>query len=52
MEDEPLKAGKSGDGYDDLEHVHTFNHPKNIELLREFRQILDNKTEEDIYNPR
>jgi hypothetical protein len=52
MEDEPFKAGQSGDAYDDLEHVHTFNSPKNIDLLREFREVLDNKTEEDIYNPR
>jgi len=52
MEDEPFKAGQSGDAYDDLDHVHTFNSPKNIDLLREFREVLDNKTEEDIYNPR
>jgi hypothetical protein len=35
-----------------LDHVHTFNHPKNLELLAEFRQVLDNKTAEDTYNPR
>jgi hypothetical protein len=52
MEDEPFKAGKSGDSYDDLDHKHTFNLPKNIELLAEFRQVLDNKTAEDVYNPR
>ncbi len=52
MEDEPLKAGKSGDAYDDLDHIHTFNLPKNVELLAEFRQVLDNKTAEDVYNPR
>jgi alpha-glucosidase len=52
MEDEPLKTGKTGDGYDDLDHIHTFNLAKNIELLAEFRQVLDNKTEEDPYNPR
>ena len=52
MEDEPLKAGKSGDTYDDLDHVHTFNLAKNVELLAEFRKVLHNKTEQDIYNPR
>ncbi len=31
---------------------YTYNHPKNLELLREFRQVLDNKTAEDEYNPR
>ena len=52
MEDELFKAGKSGPDYDDLAHEKTFNLPKNVELLREFRQVLDNKTEEDVYNPR
>ncbi len=52
MEDEPFKAGKSGDSYDDLDHKHTFNLPKNIELLAQFRQVLDNKTAEDVYNSR
>ena len=52
MEDEPFKAGKSGDAYEDLDHIHTFNLPENIELLAQFREVLDNKTAEDIYNPR
>ena len=52
MEDEPFKAGKTGDAYEDLDHIHTFNLPKNIELLAQFREVLDNKTAEDIYNPR
>jgi hypothetical protein len=52
MEDELFKAGKSGPDYDDLAHEKTFNLPKNVDLLREFRQVLDNKTEEDIYSPR
>ena len=52
MEDEPVKEGKTGDAYDDFDHVHTFNLPKNVELLAELRQVLDNKTAEDPYNPR
>ncbi len=52
MEDEPFKEGKTGDAYEDLDHIHTFNLPANIQLLSQFREVLDNKTAEDIYNPR
>ena len=52
FENEPFKVGKSGSHYDDLDHVHTYNLPQNTELLAEFRKVLDNKTAEDIYNPR
>ena len=52
LEDEPVKPGKSGNGYHDLDHIHTVNLPQNIELLGEFRKVLDDKTAEDAYNPR
>ena len=42
----------SGNNYADLEHKHTYNQPKVLELLATFREVLDKNTEEDSYNPR
>lgn len=50
--DETLKPGMSGDKYEDYDHSLTTNQPETIQLLKQFRDILDNKTAEDIYNPR
>ena len=30
----------------------TYNRPEVLDLLKEFRAVLDAKTEEDTYNPR
>jgi hypothetical protein len=52
LEDEPVKPGKSGHEYHDLEHILTRKLPQNIELLAQFRKVLDDKTAEDVDNPR
>lgn len=52
FEDEDLKPGATGDAYEDYNHNRTMNHPETIKLLKQFREVLDSKTAEDIYNPR
>jgi len=38
--------------YADFEHPKTYNLPEVVDLLKEFRKVLDDKTAEDEYNPR
>merc|ERR1719376_478866 len=49
--DEGAGSG-SGDAYDSVDHKHTFDLPESVQLLKEFRAVLDEKTKEDEYNPR
>ncbi len=46
--DEPRTASD----YNAVKHPMTFNHPDSLDILREFRDVLDAKTEEDSYYPR
>lgn len=52
FEDEQPKVGDNGQGYESYDHTKTLNLPDVLTLLKEFRSVLDNKTEEDTYNPR
>ncbi len=48
--DEP--SIRNEDGYEDLDHVYTYDQPEVIDLLKRFRKLLDNKSAKDPSNPR
>ena len=48
--DENVGADWESTGTDN--HVHTYNHPENFDILRRFRKVLDAKTATDPANPR
>jgi alpha-glucosidase len=45
-------TSSGGGGYDSVDHSMTNNLPEVLDLLEEFRDVLDTKTEMDEYNPR
>lgn len=51
FEDEEKLSPKSRT-YSGLNHKYTHDLPEVLDLLRRFRDILDEKTKEDEYNPR
>ena len=50
MADEAVVPG--GVGYDAVDHSKTYNLPEVLDLLRTFREVLDEKTAEDPSSPR
>ena len=48
--DEEVLSG--GDSYESVSRKYTYNLPECLDLLKEFRVVLDAKTKEDEYNPR
>eukprot|EP00096_Caligus_rogercresseyi_P009388 TRINITY_DN3180_c0_g1_i1.p1 TRINITY_DN3180_c0_g1~~TRINITY_DN3180_c0_g1_i1.p1 ORF type:complete len:642 (+),score=181.57 TRINITY_DN3180_c0_g1_i1:259-2184(+) len=53
--DEPINEDGGSDdpeAYSSLLHTKTYEQPENLDLLAEFRQVLDEKTAEDEANPR
>lgn len=45
LRDEPLKDEDAIDEYNQLDHMYTFNLPEVIDVLQEFRILLDKNSE-------
>lgn len=52
-QDEPRASNSArASDYAYLDHKFTYNQPEVLDLLTEFREVLDAKSDEDYYNPR
>ena len=52
MEFKDEKVIPGGENYNSVEHTNTFDLPGNLDILKEFRSVLDAKTKEDESRPR